>query len=139
MAPHDHSFPLHELPQHIPATTNNFKDKSRKLPTNFDLVRDCDLYEITQYTCTTVAQQVEHRKKDPTAGPLKRHCYPFQRLFRKCKEGGVNGKEFNIETTAWEGQYKYVPGEKKDVVAKEAEVADKQGFANYGSYFWSGK
>jgi hypothetical protein len=82
MAPPEERFPISELEQRIRTTTKNLKEKSRKLPRDFDLKRDCELFELVQYSCTTVDQMYEQRMRDPTA-PVRSECFPFVRLFRR--------------------------------------------------------
>lgn len=60
MAPPIESFPVHKLETSIQSTTKDLKEKSRKLPRDFSLVRDCPLYELVQWSCTTYGE-LEHR------------------------------------------------------------------------------
>ncbi|KAH0845957.1 hypothetical protein AYO21_01371 [Fonsecaea monophora] len=105
MAPPEHPFPVSELDQHVRSLTVNYKEKSRKLPQDFDLKRDCELMELVQYSCTTPKQQYERALASGT-GTARIECYPIVRLFRKCVKGG---KVFHVETTAWEGQLAWKP------------------------------
>ena len=82
MAPPEHTFPLSELEQRVHFVTKNFKDKSRKLPNDFDLKRDCELFELVQYSCTTDKQLLEQTLADPR-GQRGLECFPFVRLFRR--------------------------------------------------------
>ena len=82
MAPPEQTFPISELERRILATTKNFKGKSRKLPRDFDLKRDCELFELVQYSCSTVNQIYEKKKNNPLA-PATVECFPFVRLFRR--------------------------------------------------------
>lgn len=127
MAPPEHTFPVSELEDRVHYVTKNLKEKSRKLPKDFDLKRDCELLELVQYSCTTPEQQYEQLKKDPTA---RTECFPFVRLFRRCGQGE---NMFHVETTAWEGEHAWVPKKKVE------EVVEGSSFANYGSYFWNQK
>lgn len=82
MAPPEDTFPLSELEQRVHFVTKNFKEKSRKLPKDFNLKRDCELFELVQYTCTTD----EQLRDLALAEPHKQHqieCFPFVRLFRR--------------------------------------------------------
>ena len=146
MAPPEKTFPISELENRIHLHDVDYEEKSRKLPKDFDLKRNCELYELVQYSCTT-QEEIEQRSllgvKPANGGKLE--CYPFVRLFRKCKYGN---QEFNVETTAWEGRHKWKPSKR---LLEEQSVAamDKQNmgghekgesaFARYGSYFWSEK
>jgi hypothetical protein len=82
MAPPENTFPLGELEQRVHFVTKNFKEKSRKLPKDFDLKRDCELFELVQYSCTTEKQMQEQALADPK---MQRgmECFPFTRLFRR--------------------------------------------------------
>lgn len=82
MAPPENTFPISELEQRVHSVTKNFKEKSRKLPRDFDLKRDCELFELVQYSCTTMNQIHEIRKTDPMR-PVQTECFPFVRLFRR--------------------------------------------------------
>jgi Mitochondrial export protein Som1 len=82
MAPPEHPFPISELEQRVHITTSQFKEKSRKLPRDFDLKRDCELFELVQYSCTTADQIYAKKKHDPMA-PAQTECFPFVRLFRR--------------------------------------------------------
>lgn len=145
MAPPEKTFPVSELKDRVHLHTVNYIEKSRKLPRDFDLKRDCELFEMVQYSCTTQAEMEERAFLNPGV-PIRRDCYPFVRLFRKCKYGN---QEFNVETTNWEGRHKWKPGKRLlEERAKEMErlqLAEKEkekttaGFAQYGDFFWSGK
>jgi len=75
-------------------------------------------------------------------------CYPFVRLFRKCKYGN---QEFNVETTALEGRYAWSVSESgKRAEEKKAMHSMKEGemegsiqedgnWTNWISSFWSGR
>lgn len=189
MVPPIETFPVHELENSIRSTTKDLKPRSRKLPKDFSLVRDCPLYEMVQWSCTTMAEIEERRMrmaKEVAESHLssleaeQRHghaidvvpgtgdarivrndapgsvrgsagggteCYPFVRLFRRCVDG--RGETFHVETTAWEGRKKWRESErqKRTRMDKEeqqrkavaAENGEANSFAQYGSYFWSGK
>ena len=127
MAPPEKPFPVSQLEDRVQYVTKNLKEKSRKLPLDFDLKRDCELLELVQYSSTTAEELYERLKTDPTA---RTEYYPFVRLFRRCGQGD---KMFHVETTAWEGEHAWKPAQ------KVAEVEGKSSFARYGSYFWSQK
>lgn len=144
MAPPEKTFPLSELENRIHLHTVNYKEKSRKLPRDFDLKRDCELYEMVQYSCTTQLELEEQMFQNPGV-PAYRECFPFVRLFRRCKYGN---QDFTVETTAWEGKHKWKPSkrlleERVKEIEKEQDSRKMQkqenGFAQYGDYFWSGK
>lgn len=101
MAPPLHPFPLSELPERAQYTTANFKEKSRKIR-NFNL-ENCELYELVQFSCTTMRQQME---KTISGQSTRMECRPFVRLFRECRQGN---KVFHVETTAWEGEHQWTP------------------------------
>jgi len=82
MPPPVHPFPVSELDQRVRFHTVDFKEKSRKLGKDFDLKRDCDLFELIQYSCTTPAQQHEKVMASPD-GKAQIECFPFARLFRR--------------------------------------------------------
>ena len=82
MAPPENTFPISELEQRVRSVTTNFKEKSRKLPRDFDLKRDCELFELVQYSCSTIDQMYEKFKKNPQ-GQNRMECFPFVRLFRR--------------------------------------------------------
>lgn len=145
MAPPEKTFPVSELEDRIHLHSVQYREKSRKLPKDFDLKRDCELYEMVQYSCTTQGEMDERAFLNPGA-PIRRDCYPFVRLFRRCKYGN---QEFNVETTALEGRHKWKPSkrlleerakelEREQLEAKSKEKQDS-GFAQYGDFFWSGK
>lgn len=75
MAPPENSFAVSELENRVHLHTVDYKEKSRKLPRNFDLKRDCELFEMVQYSCST--------PRELEARPGRMECYPFVRLFRK--------------------------------------------------------
>lgn len=139
MAPPEKTFPLSELENRIHLYDVGFKERSRKLPKDFDLKKDCTLHELVQYSCTTMD---EMRERALTGRPLDAakgmECYPFVRLFRRCKYGN---HEFNVETTAWEGRHKWRASKRQ--LEEEAATTKKQEnpsvFAKYGSYLWSAK
>src|ERR1700743_2727735 len=81
MAPPEHAFPVSELEDKVHGYTINYKEKSRKLPQDFDLKKDCELMELVQYSCTKYNQQLE-RVLESGAG-ARIECYPVVRLFRK--------------------------------------------------------
>jgi len=147
MAPPEKTFPLSEIENRIHLYDVDYREKSRKLPKDFDLKRDCELYELVQYSCTTKEETTERLLLGlQNMGGRKSSvdCYPFVRLFRKCKHGN---QEFNVETTAWEGRHKWKPSKRQLEERAAAEAAKhtpanneaKSAFARYGSYFWSGK
>lgn len=82
MAPPEHTFPVSELEQRVHSVTKNFKEKSRKLPKDFDLKRDCELFELVQYSCTTDKQLRDQTLENPTS-QRGIECFPFVRLFRR--------------------------------------------------------
>lgn len=81
MAPPEQPFRVSELDHKVHAHTINYKEKSRKLPQDFDLKRDCELMELVQYSCTTAQQQMERALAGYGSGGME--CFPFVRLFRK--------------------------------------------------------
>ena len=127
MAPPETPFPVSQLEDRVQYVTKNLKEKSRKLPQDFDLKRDCELLQLVQYSSTTAEELYERLKSDPTA---RTEYFPFVRLFRKCGQGD---RMFHVETTAWEGEHAWKP------TSKDAAVEEKPSSANYGSYFWSKK
>ncbi|KIW27829.1 uncharacterized protein PV07_07530 [Cladophialophora immunda] len=144
MAPPEQPFPASELDQHVRSHTVNYKEKSRKLPQDFDLKRDCELMELVQYSCTTVKQQYERALANGT-GTARMECFPIVRLFRKCVKGG---KVFHVETTAWEGQHAWKPPANTQPTAhmnvndqEKAARDDSPGnmFTAYWNSFWSKK
>lgn len=133
MPPTEHVFPVTSLPQQVHFTTKNFKDKSRKLPKDFDLKKDCELFEMVQYSCTTDKEMREALLRNPkAAAPME--CFPFVRLFRRCGQGA---DMFHVETTSWEGEYKWEPKrileEEKVPVVEEKE----QQQSTKRSWLWS--
>lgn len=148
MAPPEKTFPISDLENRIHLYDVDYKEKSRKLPKDFNLKRDCELFELVQYSCTTQEEILERSligAKATRGGQGGLECYPFVRLFRKCKHGN---QEFNVETTAWEGRHQWKPSKRlleeqaatETVKQKiEAGAASESSFARYGSYFWSGR
>lgn len=82
MAPPENTFPVSELEEQIHYVHRNFKEKHRKLPKDFDLKRDCELFEIVQYSCTTQEEMTAGARRNPS-NPPKMECFPFVRLFRR--------------------------------------------------------
>ena len=82
MAPTEDTFPVTELGSEVHTTTKNFKSKSRKLTKDFDLEKDCELFEVVQYSCTTSKEMREAVLRNPKA-PQTTECFPFVRLFRR--------------------------------------------------------
>lgn len=82
MAPPEQTFPLSELEQRVHFVTKNFKEKSRKLPKDFSLKRDCELFELVQYSCTT-NEQLQAQALAQPQNQRGIDCYPFVRLFRR--------------------------------------------------------
>jgi len=143
MAPPEKTFPISELENRVHLYDKEYKEKSRKLPRDFDLKRDCELYELVQYSCTTQEEMEERALLGPglNRGRHQMECFPLVRLFRKCKYGN---QEFNVETTAWEGRHKWTPSkrlleEQAAAVAQNEKRSNENMFAKYGSYFWSEK
>ncbi|KAJ9658753.1 hypothetical protein H2198_003499 [Neophaeococcomyces mojaviensis] len=158
MAPPENTFPVHELPDriHLKSSLHNsdYSEKSRKLPKDFNILRDCELYELVQYSCTTQEELQEHAmaqlhaRGGTRADPKRMECFPFVRLFRKCKYGN---QEFNVETTALEGRYAWKMSKsgtgtaETEKTQREAEVEVQRGDGHDGSWggwmsnFWSGK
>ncbi|ETI24852.1 hypothetical protein G647_04222 [Cladophialophora carrionii CBS 160.54] len=110
MAPPEYVFPVSDLDHKVHGHTVNYKEKSRKLPQDFDLKRDCELMELVQYSCTTPNQQIERALASGSHTP-RMECFPIVRLFRKCVKGG---KVFHVETTAWEGPLAWKPPAQDD-------------------------
>ncbi|KIW89528.1 uncharacterized protein Z519_09684 [Cladophialophora bantiana CBS 173.52] len=134
MAPPEHPFPVSELDQRVRSHTVNYKERSRKLPQDFDLKRDCELMELVQYSCTTVKQQYERALASET-GTTRMECFPIVRLFRKCVKGG---KVFHVETTAWEGQHAWKPpANPQPTVHGEAKPSESESSANLFTTYWS--
>ena len=97
MAPPENTFPISELEQRVLSVTKNWKEKSRKLPRDFDLKRDCALLELVQYSGTTMDQIYEKKKKDPTVHvPVE--YFPFVRLFRRSVSRNHNTTQRLIAT-----------------------------------------
>ena len=147
MAPPEKTFPVGDLENRIHLYDVDYKEKSRKLPKDFDLKRDCELFELVQYSCTT-QDEIEERALLSGGSKVGRgniECYPFVRLFRRCKYGN---HDFNVETTAWEGRHKWKPSTRlleeraaqEHGKARQSQSAnDESVFAKYGGYFWLGK
>ncbi|KAL2404890.1 hypothetical protein ABEF95_016777 [Exophiala dermatitidis] len=143
MAPPEHPFSVSELEQRVHYHTVEFKEKARKLPSGFNLKKDCALLELVQYSCTTPEQQYERAMASPT-GTARMECFPFVRLFRKCQD--KRGKEFHVETTAWEGEHAWSPSastmaqstNKNNTPSTNREI-QADSYANYGNYFWPQK
>ncbi len=79
MAPPTAPFPVTTLPQRVHGTLDKLGNpKSRRLPRDFDLQRDCALMELVQYSCTpwedSLARSLEGKRQD---------CWPVVRLFRR--------------------------------------------------------
>lgn len=139
MAPPTSVYPVSELPERAQYHTVNFKEKRRKVR-DFDL-ETCELFELVQYSCTSMKQQLE-------TGNRRMECRPFVRLFRRCGRGE---KMFHVETTAWEGEHAYdvpaaiaspsPPQIKQDVPASTSKDSDgvSKRFAEYSDLFWSKK
>jgi hypothetical protein len=137
MAPPLQPFPVSELEDRVHTTTKNLKEKSRKLPRDFDLKKDCELLELVQYSCTTPEELQAKRRANPKAN-VQAECFPFVRLFRRCGEGE---KRFHVETTAWEGEHKW-EGLGKIMTAKKSEepaAAPATGWPRYVDGFWAQK
>jgi hypothetical protein len=126
MAPTEHTVPVSSLEQNSQYVKKNFKDKRRRLPHDFSLKRDCELFEIVQYSSISAAEMKQTVKQGgPKAGTVE--YYPFVRLFRRC---GSGADVFHIETTAWEGEYAWKPkklleGEVTPVVKDDEPIARK--------------
>ncbi|EXJ73799.1 uncharacterized protein A1O5_03561 [Cladophialophora psammophila CBS 110553] len=134
MAPPEHPFPVSELDQRVRSHSVNYKEKSRKLPQDFDLKRDCELMELVQYSCTTVKQQYERALASET-GSTRMECFPIVRLFRKCVQGG---KVFHVETTAWEGQHAWKPpANPQPTLQSEAKPPEGESSENVLTTYWS--
>ncbi|KAJ9603855.1 hypothetical protein H2200_011376 [Cladophialophora chaetospira] len=134
MAPPERPFPVSELEDKIHGHTINYKEKSRKLPKDFDLKKDCELMELVQYSCTTPTQQME-RALASGSEIARMECFPIVRLFRKCVKGG---KVFHVETTAWEGDLAWKPPMTQNDTTVEDQTPE-QPSAGYWSSFWSKK
>ncbi len=79
MAPPEQPFPVSALPQRVHAQLSpTGLQRSRKLPRDFDLKRDCELMELVQYSCTPwqelIPLQLEGKGQQ---------CWPVVRLFRR--------------------------------------------------------
>ncbi|OCT52883.1 hypothetical protein CLCR_10943 [Cladophialophora carrionii] len=134
MAPPEHVFPVSDLDHKVHGHTVNYKEKSRKLPQDFDLKRDCELMELVQYSCTTPNQQIERALASGSRTP-RMECFPIVRLFRKCVKGG---KVFHVETTAWEGPLAWKPPVQDDKMA-EKEPSDASSAPTLWTSIWSKK
>ncbi|KAF7504611.1 hypothetical protein GJ744_002038 [Endocarpon pusillum] len=134
MAPPEQRFPVSTLSQRVHGqldTSGNLR--SRKLPRDFDLKRDCQLMELVQYSCTPWQDMISLRLEGK-----RQQCWPVVRLFRRCGQGE---KVFHVETTAWEGEGAWhgKPSIKKrtNTTGSATPATPRDLFANYGSYFWS--
>ena len=142
MAPPLNPFPLTSLPTEVYHTSSNLRPKARKLPNEFNITKDCELYELIQYSCTPIEETYEKAGQGAEGtSQQSMECWPFRRLFRRCVD--LRGNMFHVETTAWEGDLKWKDLDKK-MSKKSAERMGGQQkmeneFARYGSYFWSGK
>ncbi|KIV96324.1 hypothetical protein PV10_00206 [Exophiala mesophila] len=138
MAPPEHPFPVSKLEQRIHTYSVDMKEKNRKLG-DFDLKRDCELFELIQYSCTTPDQMYQQRVNSPD-GKGQMECYPFARLFRRCKKGN---QEFNVETTAWEGELAWKPpkiaASATSITNNMDSLESQNTLQKYWSYFWSPK
>lgn len=79
MPPPEQPFPVTHLPQRVRAQLDKTGHlRSRKLPLDFDLSRDCELMELVQYSCTPwqelIPLQLEGKGQQ---------CWPVVRLFRR--------------------------------------------------------
>lgn len=149
MAPPENPFPVHELPDRIRVKhiLNDIRpEKSRKLPKDFNILRDCELYELVQYSCTTQEEFQESTMAGLRASngenitPKQMECFPFVRLFRRCRYGN---EEFNVETTAFEGRYAWKPStrmleEKERLLESQRNIEgeDDRSWTKYLSSFW---
>lgn len=100
MAPPLQPFPVSELELRVHSYSKDFKEKSRKLPRDFDMKRDCELFELVQYSCTTIDQMYEKKRNDPTA-LAQMECFPFVRLFRRYLTCGCERKYELIAIQVW--------------------------------------
>lgn len=73
MAPIIQTHPASDLPHQVNIVNKNFQEKRRKGPA-IDL-KDCPLYEMTQYSCNPPDEGV------PQRGVIT--CKPMVKLFRK--------------------------------------------------------
>ena len=80
MAPRLQPFPVSELEERAQYHTVDLKEKRRKVR-NFDL-ETCELFEMVQYTCTTLKEQA-NRAAAGERNPGRMECYPLVRLFRR--------------------------------------------------------
>jgi hypothetical protein len=138
MAPTEHTFPVSSLTSQVHSTTKNFKTKSRKLPIDFDLKKDCELFEVVQYSCTSEKEMRDAVLRNPNVKPLPMECFPFVRLFRRC--GQRDGSVFHVETTSWEGQYKWEAPAKRilEEDGSRTPVEDGKGKGRTGWSWWTG-
>jgi hypothetical protein len=84
MAPPEQPFPVSELDHKVHGHTVDYREKSRKLPQDFDLKKDCELMELVQYSCTTQQQLIDRALVEGASGGKPRmECYPIVRLFRR--------------------------------------------------------
>lgn len=84
MAPLEQRFGVSELPQRVHARLDESgKLKSRKLPGHFDLVKDCQLMELVQYSCTPWQEMMTLQLQGK-----RQRCWPVVRLFRRCGSVG---------------------------------------------------
>lgn len=82
MAPTEDTFPVSDLESQVHNVKKNFKNKSRKLPRDFDLAKDCELFEVVQYSSTTEKEIRDAVLRNPNA-VTPREFFPFVRLFRR--------------------------------------------------------
>ena len=80
MAPPLKAYPVSEIEERAQYHTIDMKERRRKVR-NFDL-ETCELFELVQYTCTTLR---EHANRAAVGSPNvgKTDCYPLIRLFRR--------------------------------------------------------
>jgi Mitochondrial export protein Som1 len=79
MAPPERPFHVSELPQRVHARLDQMGQlKSRRLPQDFELKKDCELMELVQYSCTpwqeSISMSLEGKRQE---------CRPVVRLFRR--------------------------------------------------------
>ncbi len=80
MAPPLKPYPVSEIEERAQYHTVDMKEKRRKVR-NFDL-ETCELFELVQYTCTTLREQADRAVAGhPNVG--RTDCYPLIRLFRR--------------------------------------------------------
>lgn len=140
MAPLEQRFGVSELPQRVHARLDESgKLKSRKLPGHFDLVKDCQLMELVQYSCTPWQEMMTLQLQGK-----RQRCWPVVRLFRRCGRGK---NMFHVETTAWEGEGAWHARHSRGNARKETQrnnetatpVTSQGVFAEYGSYSGASK